>query len=286
MDIYIKNPGMPPFLVMKRKKGDIIEGSIKGQQITDTFRSREASLTVPRRTPVRQFAEVRFVKSGKTIFRGFVEQYEIDSKRTKNLTIQGMEKLLECRFMPNIVYPEATTFSELFASTITLNKPPGMLAVANSLLPPGINHNFYDAANNTIQLIGLGTSSRLRDNSLYFVDYKYVKELVSVFTKSELEYRDFTYFRDASDLFVRIDHDYSRGWADYGGVLCENCIDTSIRLGEVPTASLRSELTCVALEDKICDILTDVIRSHDYYLHFRDAEKTLYLDIADQPGRS
>ena len=98
MDIYLRNPQMPPYLVEKRG----IKWSIKDQQITDSFRARSADLELPRKVPARQFAEATFWQANQPAGRFYVEQYEIDEARVKNLTLQGIEKLLEYRYTPGL----------------------------------------------------------------------------------------------------------------------------------------------------------------------------------------
>lgn len=284
MDITIKNPGMPPFQVARATKKNGIKWSYKAVKIVDKFQAREGSITLPREVPAKQFAEVLFRKSGKPVFRGYIEQYEIDNDRTKKLTIQGMEKLLEYRYTSDFYYPEGTLLSKLFSHTCTLNDPPGLLAIANGLIPPGRGYSFEDASNNIIKLEGAGTSSRYGNRNLYYLDYKYLKELPAVHSVSELAYIDKTHFRNATDLYIRIDHDYSRGWADRGGVICDGLNDTSIRLGTCPTTAILGELSTIALEDNIADLITDLVISHGYHLHFRDTAKYLYLDITSSEG--
>jgi hypothetical protein len=286
MDIQIKNPGMPPFKVQRATKKNGIKWSFSGEKITDKFRSRSGEITLPREIPAKQFATAIFTDGGKVVFRGYVEQYEIDSKRTKTLTLQCMEKQLEYRYMPDYYYPAGTTFAKLFSHTCTINDPPGLLAVANGMIAIGRSWIYEDETNNVIKLPDCGTTSRYGDKDLYYIDYKYVKELVAVNDVGELDYIDKTYYRNATDLWIRIDHDYSRGWADRGGVICDGCNDTTIRLGTCPTASLLGELQTVSLDDNIADTITDLVTSHGYHMHWRDTAKYLYLDIDSVEGRS
>ena len=285
MDIYLRNPQIPEFLVEKPTAKNGIEWSMKDQQITDTFRARSADLTLPRKVPVRQFAEATFWQANQPAGRFYVEQYEIDEARTKNLTLQGIEKQLEYRYTPDLFYPEGTTFAKLFADTFTLNDPPGLLALANGWIPPGISFSFADATNNTVCIEGCGTSSRWAERDLFFIGYKYLRGLSPVHDVDELAYIDLTYYRNASDLYIRIDHDYSRGWYDHGYLLCEGVYDTGIRLGDCPTDTIDGDLIAACMEDNIADIATEVIRSHDYYLHWREESDHLYLDIDSEEGR-
>ena len=44
------------------------------------------------------------------------------------------------------------------------------------------------------------------------------------------------------------------------------------------------DLQTYAGEDKIADLMVDIIRSHDYYLHIRDGVDRTYFDITDSEG--
>lgn len=285
MDIYLRNPSIPEFLVEKPTAKNGIKWSIKDQQITDSFRSRSSDLTLPRRVPARQFAEATFWNANQPYARCYVEQYEVDEARTKKLTLQGIEKQLEYRYTPDLFYPDGTTFAKLFADHFTLNHPPGLLALANGWIPPGWSFSFVDTDNNTVRIKDCGTASRFAEKTMFFIGYQYVRGLSLVHDVEELAYIDLTYYRTASDLYIRIDHDYSRGWYDHGYLLCECVFDTGIRLGTCPTDTLDGDLIAACLENNIADIATEVIRSHDYYLHWREESDHLYLDIDSEEGR-
>lgn len=286
MDIQIKNPGMPPFKVERPTKKNGIKWSFNAQKITDTFRAREGSITLPREIPAKQFAIATFSDGGKVVFRGYVEQYEIDNKRTKTLTLQGMEKQLEYRYTPDFFYPDGTTLSKIFTHAATINDPPGLLLIANGLVPPGREYTVHDEANNTIRLTDAGTESRYSNRNLYYIDYKYLKELPTVHDIGELAYIDKTHFRNATDLYIRIDHDYSRSWMDHGGLICDGVNDTTVRMGACPTGTLSGDLPIRAMEDNIADLIVDLVTGHGYHMHWRDTAKYLYLDIDDVEGRS
>jgi hypothetical protein len=287
MEITIKNPGLPPFKIEHATKKAGVRWSYKAYKITDKFRPREGQLKIPKEIPVLQFAEVLIVESGKPSFHGYVEQYSIDSKRTKTLTLAGMERLLMERWTPDFFYPAGSTFAKLFADACTLNDPPGLLAIANGLIPIGRAYTVHSVANNVICLEGAGLTSRYGNRNLYFIDYKYLKELPSVHDVGGLDYVDMTHFRNQQDLYIRIDHNYSRGWMDRGGVICDGAFDTSVRLGNCDISLvLKGDLTTSALDDNIADLITNIILSHGYHLHLRDTKNALYLDIDDSEGRS
>lgn len=285
MDMYIKNPSVPEFLVESPSRKNGIKWSIQYQQIKDSFRARTADVTLPRRIPAKQFGEVILWDANRPAFRGYIEQYEVDGARTKKLTVQGIEKLLEYRYTPDLFYPSGTTFSELLSDECTINDLPGLLAIANGGLPVGWRFSFKDSTTNIVCLGECGTESRFGNCNLFFIGYQYLRELVAVHDVDELAYIDLTYFRNTDDLYIRIDHDYSRGWYDHGYLICENVFDTGIRLGSCPSDSLDGDLTITVGEYNIADIITGTMRAHNYYLHLRDEADGLYIDIDSEEGR-
>jgi hypothetical protein len=237
--------------------------------------------------PARQFAEVVMIEGGRPIFRGYVENYSIDNNRTKTLTLAGVERLLLTCVTPDNYYVEGTTFNELFSDVPTITKQAGLLTIANGGVPPGWGFSFENEENNTVMLEGMGTNSRFGTKPIYYIGYKYLLQLAEVHDVDELEYIDCTYYRNQSNLWVRIDSVPSRGWYDRGGLIVANAFDTSIRLGSVPEdAELMGDLRTLAGEDNIADLMADIIRSHGYYMHYRDTMKYLYIDIDEDEGRS
>lgn len=286
MEIWIKNPGLRPYRIATNEYSNV-KWSLKSQKITNRFQPREGSLTLPSAMPAKQFAEVVMIEGGRTIFRGYVENYSIDESRQKTLTLAGVERLLLTCVTPDNFYPEGTSFSELLADSLTVTKPAGLLAIANGGLVPGWEFSFLDDDNNTVLLEGMGTNSRFGTKELYFIGYKYLMALTPVHDVGELAYRDATYYRNASNLWVRIDHHPSRGWYDRGGLIVDGAFDTSVRLGDVPDdAELMGDLRTQAGDDNIADLMTDIIRAHGYFMHFRDSMKYLYIDIDDVEGRT
>lgn len=284
MEIWIANPGQVKF----RAISDDVAGlkwSYKAERIADKFKPREVKLTLPPDVPVKQFAEIIMLDSHRPVFRGYVENYQIDENREREVTVAGMERQLMNRIMPDAFYPEGTLFTELFSHTPTINKLPGMLMIADSLVAPGWNFSYQNETNNTVKLPGMGTASQWAERDLYFIGYQYLRPLTAVHDVDELAYIDLTYYRNASDLWVRIDEDYSRGWPYRGGLIVDGAFGTSIELGVCPAdAALRGDLQTYAGEDKMADLMVDIIRSHEYYLHLRDGIDRLYLDITENEG--
>jgi hypothetical protein len=285
VEIQITNPQSNSFWIEKNGKKAGVKWSHKSQKIADRFQAREGQLIVPREIPIKQFAQVLIIESGDPVFRGYVEGYKIDVLRGKTLTLAGMEKLLTYRYMPDTFFPaEDITLDKLFQDDCVLNESPGMLAIGNSMIPPGWAYEYANAANNTVKLTGFGTSSRLGSRDLYFIGYEYLRQISPQFGLSLLDYVDLTYFRNASDLWIRIDHNYSRSWPDRGGILCDGAFDTSVRLGACPTTLLKGDLQTYSGDDNVADLMTDLILSHELHPHIRDTKTNTFFDIDSLEG--
>lgn len=281
MDFYCTNPGGQRF---KFQPSDF---SITFPRLVDKLEPREMDMEISRiasRT-VRQFAEIVAVDMGIPIFRGYVESYKIDSKKTKRLTIKGMEYLLNQRFCPGYFWPAgSTTFASMFSDTLTDLEQPGLIAVANSTFPPDAAYEFYNAAENIIKMPGWGTTSRAMTASLYGMDYRYIRKLDETDALIDLVPLDNSFYRDGTDLYVKIKNHYHRGWYDVGGLLGENIVDTTVRLGtisqptKVITGSLETDF------DQIGDLIVDLALGHSFYVHVRDSMNNTYLDINESEG--
>jgi len=282
MDFYCTNPGGQRF---KFQPSDC---SITFPRLVDKLESREMDMEISRNASrsVRQFAEIVAVDMGIPIFRGYVESYEIDSKKTKSLTIKGMEYLLNLRYCPGYFWPAGSTqFAAMFSDTLTDLTQPGLLALANSTMPPDAAYEIYNATENIIKLLGWGTSSRLQNCSLYGIDYRYVRKLdESPGSLTDLIPLDNAFYRDTSDLYVKLKNHYHRGWYDVGGLLAENAFDTSVRLGTIsqPTKSITGSLETDF--DPIGDLIVDLALGHGFYVHIRDSMNNTYIDINETEG--
>jgi len=251
----------------------------------DKLEPRDMDLTLSRNVPVKQFSEIVAVDMGIPIFRGYVESYEIDSTKSKSLTVMGMENLLNQRFCPGYFWPAGSvTFTELFADTLTDLAQPGLLALANSAFPPGMEYEVYNATENIIKLPLWGTSSRATNGNIYGIDYRYVRKLDESLVLADLAYLDNAFYRDPTDLYVKLKNHYHRGWYDVGGLLMENAFDTTCRLGTIsaPTKSITGSLETDM--DPIGDLIVDLALGHGFYAHIRDTMNLTYLDINESEG--
>lgn len=278
MKFYARNPQTSKLFQFREK-----DFTLTLNKLIDRMEPRELELTVGRAVPIKQFAEIIAVENSIPIFRGYVETYEIDSKREKSLTVVGAEGWLNRRSCISYFYKEGTTFQTLFSDTLTDGVVPGLLAVANSALPPGLDYEVY-AADNQIKIPGGGRASRLSTNAIYSVDYRYANQVDESVLLADLTPLDNVYYRDDDDLYIKLDNHYQYGWADLGGILVENAFDTSVRLGDDAGKALSGPLQ-VTQDDKIGDLIVDTALGHGYHVRMRDDWSHTYLDFLNTDGR-
>jgi hypothetical protein len=254
-------------------------------KLTSGMEARTLELTLGRNVPVQQFAEVIAVERGIPIFRGYVESYEIDSKKEKTLSVIGAEGWLNRRSCISYFYPEDTEFSALLADSLTTLGQPGLLAVANSAVPPGLDYTVYASADNQIKIAGGGKASRFGTRDMFSVDYRYIRKIDEVSALADLAGLDNVLYRDDDDLYIKLNNHHQRGWPDLGGLLVENAFDTSVRIGYYVAKSLSGSLQ-VNVDDKIGDVIVDTAMGHGYHVHVRDDWNFTYLDFIETEGRA
>ena len=241
-----------------------------------------------RKVPIKQSAIVRVQYTGRTIFRGYVEYLpEINGGR-KTVICAGMEKILDSVVCPNFFYVSGDVdLNTVFADTLEDGEVPGLLAIPNSHLPHGWPHTVYDSAHQTIKLPGLGSSSRWGDKAVYCTGLTGVKKLAQESLLTNLEALDSTFFRDSTDLYVRVSNSVDGyGWHNGGGLMLRDGFDTSCRLGTIDggTSALRGDLE-INIDTKLGSLIVNLAKGHDKFVHIRDDPGTTYFDILDQEGR-
>ena len=273
IDIYVSNHGNTKPIKIKPISYEI---EIPVQE--DRLDCRTMDLEVSRITPIKQFSIVVAADRGVPFFRGYVETYDIDSSRTKSLSVKGVENLLNCRYAPAYYYPDGdTSFGEILSDTLDDGEEPGLLACANSALPPGVPVTVEDEALNIMKIDGGGLSSRLGDRDVYYISYTGLYKLHTwPETLAELDAWDKCIFRDDTNLYVRIE-DGQRDWYNLGGLLVNNAFDTTVRLGTCPDEPIEGSLETSF--DEIGDIIVPLAISHDYKVTFRDDFYHTYINI-------
>ena len=280
MKFYARNPQTAKLFQFREK-----EFTLTSHKLTDSMEPRELDLTLARGVPVTQFAEILAVERGIPIFRGVVETYEIDNKREKSLTVLGSEAWLNRRSCVSYFYPEGTAFSSLFSDTLTDLGKPGLLAVANSSVPMGLDYTVYAEPDNQIKIAGGGRSGRFTNRDLYSIDYRYVHKMDEATALVDLTPLDNIFYRDDNDIYIKLNNHYQKDWPNLGGLLVENAFDTTVRLGEDSGKSLSGSLQ-VTPEDEIGNLITDIAIGHGYHVHIRDDWNFTYLDFLEDEGRT
>jgi len=263
------------------------EWEITRPVVSDRMECREAKLTIARRIPIPQYSIVTATDGKMVKFRGYAESNTIDisSGSKTTWTCKGMEELLNARFAPRYFYPMGEIdFATLFSDTLTDGVVPGLLAAANSAALPSMAYTVHDAATNVIKLAGYGTSSYFGNRDLYSCNYLGVKKLSDASALVGLAYTDNGYYRDSSDLYIRIDEQKDRAWYLHGGLLVENAYDTTVRIGNIydETQTLLGDLETNL--DEIGDLITDLISASNLYLRVRDGPLYTYIDISLEDG--
>lgn len=282
MKIFATNPGMSSSFEV-----DFEDFTMKSPKQIDHLDPRTLELTVPRGVPVMQFAVIYATEQGLPRFRGYVETYQIDSKKTKTLSCKGMEALLNQRYAHPYFYPMGTKFSDLCSDTCTDLAIPGLLAQANGMIPPGWDYSLYTdlGTKNIVKIEDGGFLYRFTNRPLYAIDYRYLRKLDEAVLLSDLAWVDNAFFRDDNDIYIKRDNFYDHGWADLGGIIVEDAFDTTCRL-DTDSKSLAGDLPVSQSErEPIGDLIVDIAMGHKYYVHFRDDANRTYIKLDDQEGR-
>ena len=280
MNIYARNPGTSKLFRVRYKP----DTRLTRPQQTDSLEPRVLELSLSRDTAktVRQFAEIYITKNDRPIFHGYAEKYEIDNSKEKTLTCPGAENLLTQRWALPYYWPAGTSFEVAFGHGHADEADPGLLTLANSVLPPGFEWEYYDEDENVVKIVDAGSRYRLGRQTLYALDYRHMYLLGEITSFTDFDYVDNAFLRDTTDLYVKIKLGKNRGWADVGGLLIENAFDSLIRLGNIDctTKTLRTSLQ-TNYDRPIADILTDAAKSHDATIRLRDDKQYTYLDFVD-----
>ena len=256
--------------------------------VLDRMDAREMELTVDRRLPIPQFSIVTAKDGNMVKFRGYCESNSIDisSGSKTTWTVKGMEGLLNSRPAVRYFYPMGvSTLEEILTDELTDNAVPGLLAMANSAVPPGLPYSIYDATHNIIKLAGYGTQSYFGTRDLYVMGNTATIKLTDAGTLALLTYTDTGYYRDVSDLYIRVDNQKCRSWYLHGGLLVDGAYDTTVRLGEVYDSSQTLLGDLETNLDEIGDLIADLITASSLYVRVRDDDNYTYIDLMILDGR-
>lgn len=282
VEFYARNPGGTEF----KFKPVSWEGS--WPKIGADLEPREMEIECLRKVPVNQSAIVRAVYAGKTIFRGYVEYLPEINGGKKTIICAGLEKILDSVVCPNYFYTSGdVNLDTIFANDLVDGVIPGLFAIGNSHLPHGWPYTVINSTLQIMKLSGMGTASRWGDKDIYACGLYGAKKLSEELLLANLDVLDCTFFRNSTDLYVRIsDINASRGWYSRGGLLLANGFDTTCRSGIIDggTSALWGDLE-INIETKLGSLMVNLAKGHDKYVHIRDDAAHTYFDILDDMGR-
>ncbi len=313
MEFQITNPGQvaipTPFYI------DPTKHDLKLYQDVAT-NANELTLTVARKpgenVPINQYARVVITDENETLFIGYVERYK-NTKSDKTFYCKGIENLLYHRFLHKWNYAQALQFDgtmveftlgDLIKDHYTAGYPitpatkancPGLLQVANGLMPWYMSFTVYDASKQIIKYTGWGTASRLGASPvLYYIDDRGVQPLTKVNALTDLQSTDIAYYIDATDLYIRHTTNTGAGnvsavdyWYYSGRIIAENCFDTLMRIGDIDYdyAALVGFLK-VDHTKPVGQTLFSVLKSFGLYTSVRYQDGYGYIDAsATDQGR-
>ncbi len=276
MEFEITNPGQQPFTA------DIdIDFNISDED--DPRRAREAKIVVKRSNPIEQFAKVVATEGNDIRFRGYVERYTLEGEK-KTLQMKGMENALAYRYAPKFNYcfasqPLHTCLGDTLSGTSTTGV--GLLAQAQSLMPPASEYEIIDATNNIIKIAGAGHDSVIGHNDIYQLSKSGVIKYTKSYDIEDLVSNAGYYFQDANDLYVRppTDSKYTDfyKYPQQGYLLAAYAYDLDIRLHpDVPTdVTLQGGL----MEDQqdFLSLIMDLIEANSCEATWIESRGYLYL---------
>jgi hypothetical protein len=296
-EFKVINPGQTEAFYIDAEKW-----SLKRYQDIST-NARELQLTTLPEVPIQQFAEVLALDGAELAFRGYVERY----KKTQKESIyycRGIENLLYHRFCRKWNYAgvqnadSTYTFFKLkeaikdhYSPTYPISygntdNCPGLLHVANSLIPPGIPFTVYDAVKKIIKYANWGTKSRMGANPiLYYVDDAGVYPLTKRNALLDLQTYDTSFFIDSTDLYIRNTTNKACGncgaqdyWYWHGRVLADNIFDTKLRIGITDYEDIELQgFLSLEHNDTIADQLFGVIQSFGLHAYLEDKADATYI---------
>lgn len=288
LQVYITNPGGQRFRV---SPGHIKSGTLTRPAQEDRLEPRTCEISFIRdpehNVPCAQNAEVLVARDTDVLFRGFVEEVPGIARSTKRIKAVGCEHSL-MRAPVMYFYPSgSTTLSQLFSDSLSNETIPGLLAMANSCLPPGIPYTITDESKNIAKLAGWGRKSIAGTRNIFLIDYRYAIQLEEVNALSTLQTMDHAFYRDENDLYVRINNSKHWGWYDVGGLAIDNAFSTGIYVTNISDhGKLVSGEIELTQEDLIGDYIINILASQGFYGHFRDDwDGHTFLDIDKTVGR-
>jgi hypothetical protein len=239
-----------------------------------------------RKTPTPQMAEVLAKEGNNVRFRGYIDKYSIVNG-IKTVNCKGIENLLAYRISPvfNYCYTTAPSLRVLLEDHVigTQTDGVGLLFLANSYWPPGWPHTMYDVTNNIIRWDDMGTDSCIGTSRIFQLSKDGIILLTEYNELDDVVANAGSYYRNANTLLVRPPVDAKN--ASYykypfnGGLVCENALDTKIRLGTCPDINLHGALHINWMTMQ--SVIAKLIEVHGCTFSIRDGRFYSSMDVVE-----
>jgi hypothetical protein len=296
-EFKVINPGKTePFYI------DAEKWTLKRYQDIST-NARELQFTCKPEVPIKQFAEVLAIDGAEYAFRGYLERFKRTQKESV-FYVRGVENLLYHRpphewnyaGVMNADYTYTMfklkeAIKDHYAGTYPISygntdNCPGLLHVANSLIPWGMPFTVYDANFKIIKYENWGTKSRMGAAPvLYYIDDAGVYPLTQRGALIDLQTFDKSFFIDANDLYIRNTTNLAAGncgaqdyWYWRGCLLADNVFDTRLRIGETEYENIElGGFLDIKPTDTMADQLFGIIKSFGLHAYLEDKADATYI---------
>jgi hypothetical protein len=292
----VTNPGQQPFTI------DAEKWTLKRYQDITT-NARELQITLRPDVPIQQFAEILAIDGSDVAFRGYVERY----KKTAQENVfycRGVENLLYHRYLHKFNYSIVVDsdggqtsftlggllkdhYSAGFPITrATADNCPGILHVANSLMPWNMPFTVYDATYKIIKYAGWGTKSRMGVSpTLYYMADNGVYPLTQRGALADLQTYDASFYIDANDLYIRNTTNLGAGnfgaqdfWYYSGRILANNVFDTKMRIGTIDYSNYQLVgFLKTGFKDTAASTIFSTLKSFGLFAYIYDELDATYL---------
>jgi len=242
------------------------------EEYEDIDRPNSAKFEAVAETPALKYADIDLYYDGEISLRGVVTFVEEKSDGSLAIEAKSKEWLLQHRYTFYYTYPhDAATVGDILNDALT-GSYVGLLAQARGLLPPNM---FSLYSGSTYKLTGGGTAGVFGSN----VPYHDTTALTLGSDKDSLSAGQ--YWRDASDLYVRIVGSVS---PRYELVSVHNWCDPKIRLGDITDISSETFATPyrLAVGRTVWDYTIKLLKSLGAYVQWRAPpnDPYVYLDAS------
>jgi len=260
------------------------EWEVEWPRIEDRLDPATMKLTVNRKkVPIRQFAKVVAMDGKNVVFMGYAANDSYDSD-TSDWECIGAEAGLEGRWTPRYYWPSNTKLQDVLTHSITDGGEASLLGIANGGIPHGTTHTVYSANANVIKLDGRGSASHFGICDLYTCGLSGLRKLSPITGLDQLTAADYAFYRDATDVYIRISGGYDRGWIKNGGLIAENAYDTRCRFLSISDPTLVMDTDLDVSNEEIGSLMVSLAQSYGLYTHIRYSEDFAYFYFDENMG--